>query len=271
MFSLGERNATMGSATLEDLAARDETGRAVFGVASTAHGDLVLCRPGTSQGDDWGALDVADRIRLAEARTQRPALVVESDGGDYLVLIHDDLDPEHHLPLAPTDADLLANRAARARFGGRDDDVLLLTPWADEDDVVVIDLDGADVELPVVSREADGALSWHRHALDSRMAGAVQRELDHLAAEPGERFGVLTNTLGECRCVPDRTPLPQHEDIRRQSLLGTMELVEGVGSLSLAASRLAAIAERLAAADREGWQLVQPVTNGLAFLERPRS
>lgn len=258
----------MSGSTLEELAALDADGRLFFRVGAAAGGDLVLCHPAGPLAQGVRELGVPERVRLAEVGAQRPALVAESDGGDYVVLIDDDIDPERHVPLAPADAELLVGGAARARFGRRDDDVLTLTAWADEDDVVVVDLDGPGFEaMPVVSREADGTLTWHRGELGQDMAVFVRDELDRRGADPGERFGVLTNPFGEFLCVADRTPLPPHEDIRRQTLMGTAALLEGVGSLSGAAARLRSVADQLGAAEKAGWQLVQPVTHGLAFLE----
>lgn len=262
----------MSGSTLEDLATADHAGRPYFRVAAGPGGDLVLCHPTAALEQGMRELDVAERVRLAELSAERPALIVESEHGDYVVVIDDGVDLERHVPLGPADAELLTRGAARARFGRRDDDVLTLTPWAEEDDVVVVDLDAPGFSgMPVVSRDAEGGLTWHRGHVDDDLAGSVVRELDRMEAEPGERFGVLTNLFGECLCVSDGAALPPHEDIRHQTLLATTGLLEGVEMLPAAAARLRSFADQLAAADGAGWQLVQPITHGIGFLERAPS
>ncbi|HVL98914.1 MAG TPA: hypothetical protein VM324_06465 [Egibacteraceae bacterium] len=261
----------MGDSALEDLATLDATGRPLFQVAATADGDLVLCRPSGALQDGLRALEVHERVRLAVLSVERPALVVESTRGDYVVVIDEGVDLERYAPLAPVDARMLARTAARARFGRRDDDVLTLTPWAEDDDVVLVDLDAPGfTDVPVVERLADGTLAWHRGDSGQELAARVERDLERLGADPGTRFGVLTNPLGECLCVPEGEPLPPHEDIRHQTLVATATVLEGVGNLRAAAARLRSFAAQLDAAADDGWRLVEPVGQGIGFLERAR-
>lgn len=261
----------MDTTTLEDLATLDDTGSPLFHVVAAADGDLVLCGISATPEQGMRALNVQERVRLAELSAERPALVVENERGDYVVLIDHGIDLDRYVPLSPADADLLVRRTARARFGRRDDDVLMLTPWEEDDEVEVVDLESeAFSDVPVVEREADGGLTWHRGDVTEPLGAFVRRELARLEAEPGVRFGVLTNPLGECLCVPDGAPLLPHEDIRHQTLLGTAGLLEGAQSLAGAAARLRSIAAELAAAEDAGWQLVQPIREGLGFLELPR-
>lgn len=210
-------------------------------------------------------------VAFPEPVRSPPALVVEDLRGGYVVLIDDDIDPERHLPLAPPDAELLVDGAARARFGRREDDVLTLTPGASEDQIMLVDLDAAEfADIPVVSRAPDGTLTWHRAQPSPDLEALVRRELDRRAAEPGERFGVLTNSVGECVCVAAGTPLPPHEDIRHQTLMATTALLEGATSLAGAGHTLRSLAAQLSAAEEAGWRLEHPVRGGLAVLERPR-
>ena len=257
----------MAETALVELAEVDGFGRPTFQLAAGANGDLVLCRA-EQLGGDFRALAVDERVALAQRGTERPALVVESQAGEYVVLLDTALDPERYIPLGPEDVELLARTPARARFGRRDDDVLLLTPWADDDDIVIVDLDAPEfADLPVVTMEADGTMSWVRNRADDLLI-AVHRELQRISAEPGRRFGVFSNDFGECLCLADGEPLLPHEDIRRQTLMGTEAMVEGAETLEEAAVLLRAIAERLSRAAQDGWELLQPISDGIAFVER---
>jgi hypothetical protein len=101
------------------------------------------------------------------------------------------------------------------------------------------------------------------------MLTSVRAELERLAAEPGDVYGVLLNPFGECMCVPEGAALPPHEDIRRLALLTTAGLLNGADTLDQAAERLRDLADRLADAGATGWRLVQPVLDDLAFVEGP--
>lgn len=258
----------MGEGALQELASVDETGRAFFRVAAGDTGRLVLCRPSAPLRQGLRELDVNERVRLAELCAERPALVVEGPGGDYVVVTDEAVDLDQYVPLGPADAEVLLSGAARAYFGRRDDDVLTLTPWAEEDEIVVVDLDGAAFAgVPVVKLEADGTLAWERGGVDEELVVFVRRELERLEVRPGMRVGVLTNMFGECRAVFDGEPLLPHEDVRHQTLMATQSLLEGAESLTGAAERLRSIADRLSAAEEEGWLLLQPVTDGIALVE----
>lgn len=259
----------MKEGALEELANVDEAGRMVFRIAAAATGHLVLCRPEAPLQRGLRELDVEERVRLAEASAERPALVVEGPDGHYVVVTDEVVDLDEYVPLGPADVELLASGAARAVFGRRDDDVLTLTPWAEEDEIVVVDLDGSGFDgVPVVALGADGSLEWERGGVDEELVVFVRRELERLDARPGMRVGVLTNMFGECRAVLDGEPLLPHEDVRHQTLMTTQSLLDGAETLTAAAERLRSIADRLSAAEEQGWRLLQPVTDGIAFAER---
>lgn len=261
----------MGERTLQELAEVDEDGQVLFGVAVAEDGELVLCPPDGPLRDGRRALDAAERTRLAERGGGLSALVVEGRGGDYVLVVDDRPDLDRYVPLGPADAELLVHGDARARFGRRDDDVVPLLPWADADEVAVVDLDAPSfADVPVVERAADGSLTWHRGGVDDELIVFVQRELERLEAEPGTRVGVLTNLFGECRGVLDGEALLPHEDVRNQTLIATDAVLDDAASLLEAAVRLRSIADRLAFAETQGWRLLQPVTEGIALVERDR-
>ena len=255
---------------LEQLALHDASGSPLYHVAASPDGDLVLCSPAMGLDEGLRALDAAERTRLAGLSTDRPALVVESHRGDYVVLLDRPVDLDRYVPLGPADAEVLARTPARARFGHRDDDVVGLTPWADEDDVVLFDPEADEfADVPLVSISDAGELVWHRGTVEEGMMPVVRLELRRSDSDPETRFGVLTNEFGECACSPEGTAILPHEDLRRQAVMGTDWLLDGVQTLPAAAARLRLIADRLESAAEGGWQLVHPVTDGVVFAEFP--
>ena len=256
--------------SLERISMLDGQGRRMYRVALDPSGDLVLCSPTGPLAGGLRELDVQDRIRLAALSLDHPALVVEGARGSYVVLVDRPVDLERHVPLGADDAELLMSGSARAQFGRRDDDVLTLTPWAEEDEVRVFSAeDPAFADVGVVSVADDGSLTWHRGGVDKGLLPAVHGELERMGPEPGVHIGVMTNAFGEVLCVEEGAPLLPHEDIRRQTLFASTTLLEGAHSLAEATARLRAVADRLERADRTGWQLVHPVVSGIAFAERP--
>jgi hypothetical protein len=247
----------------------DRTGRPMFRIAASQQGELVLRKPGGPLDEGLRELETEERVRLAAIASDRPALVVESQTGDYVVLIDRTVDLDQHVPLGPADAELLARGPARARFGRRDQDVLTLTPWAEEDDVSLFDPEGPAFEsVPLAQLDDGGALTWLRGEADDELAQRVAAELEHVGAEPGETYGVLLNPFGELLCVREGEPLMPHEDVRRQALIGTDAVLNGARSLQDAAARLRALADRLEGAQGQGWRLSHPVADGIAFAER---
>ena len=255
--------------TLERISALDSEGRRTYRVAADASGDLVLCSPTGPLNGDLRELDVQERVRLAALSSEHPALVVEGARGSYVVLVDRPVDLERHVPLGADDAELLMSGSARAQFGRRDDDVLTLTPWAEEDEVRIFSADDpAFADVAIVSVDEEGSLTWHRGGVDRGLLPAVHGELDRTEPEPGTPVGLLTNAFGEVMCVEEGSPLLPHEDIRRQTLFASSTLLEGARSLKEATARLRAVADRLERADRTGWRLVHPVVSGIAFAER---
>lgn len=257
--------------SLMEIGVLDGEGHAQYRVAAGANGDLVLCHPAQPLDAGLRELDPPERLRLATLSTERPALVVESTDGStsqYVVLIDEPVDLERHVPLGPTDAELLAHVHASARFGKRDDDVLTLTPWNEEDEVLHFSGDDpAFSDVPLVSLDDNGELTWHRGETPEQTHLVIRLQLRREDAQAGERFGVLTNPFGEYLCIREGATLLPHEDLRRQALVSLSGLIDGATSLPDAAQRLRAFAKRLDAASEAGWRLVHPVVEDLVVAE----
>ena len=260
----------MGQTGLLELGDVDGNGQARYRIARAANGDLVLWHPEQRLAKGLRELDAAERIRLAELAAERPALVVETseDDGHYVVLVDQPVDLERHVPLGPGDAELLDHVNAMASFGRRDDDVLALTPWSEDDGVVYFDPDSEEFsDIPLVSLAEDGSLTWHRGGAPSQMDLLIRVQLRSAGATPDTRYAVLTNPFGECVCIADGAPLLPHEDVRRQALVGMHGLVDGAVSLEAAAMRLRGFADRLEEAAAVGWQLSHPVSEDTLLAE----
>src|SRR5688572_33464415 len=158
-----ERNTTMAQSLME-LGELDGSGNARYRVAAGPSGDLVLCHPAQPLAEGLRELEPAEKLRLAALSTERPALVVEATNGpQYILLVDEPVDLNRHVPLGPTDAELLANVQAMAQFGRRDDDYLTLTPWNEEDQVLHFSSEDTSFEdVPLVSLDDNGELVWHR-------------------------------------------------------------------------------------------------------------
>ncbi|MPZ72382.1 MAG: hypothetical protein GEU74_04005 [Nitriliruptorales bacterium] len=257
--------------SLMEIGVLDGTGHAEYRVAWGPHGDLVLCHPAQPLGSGLRELEPAERLRLAALRTERPALVVEEADGPstrYVVLVDEPVDLERHVPLGPTDAELLSNVQASARFGRRDDDFLTLTPWNEEDDVLHFSPDDPGFrDVPLVSLDDNGDLTWHRGRTPEQTHLVIRLQLRREDATPDERFGVLTNPFGEYLCIREGATLLPHEDLRRQALVSASGLLDGATALPDAAKRLRAFANRLDAASDAGWTLMHPVVEDLIVAE----
>lgn len=259
----------MGEAGLVELGDLDG-GQARYRLARAETGDLVLVHPKKRLGSGLRELDTAERLRLAELRSERPALVVETldEAGNYVVLVDEPVDLQRHVPLGPADAELLAHVHAVATFGRRDDDVLALTPWNEDDGVVYFDADAPEfADVPLVSLSEDGDLKWHRGSVPPAMELLIRVQLRSAGAAPDVQYAVLMNPFGECVCIADGSPLLPHEDVRRQALLGTHGLLDGATSLSDAAQRLRAFADRLSDAEEMGWKLTHPISEDTLLAE----
>lgn len=247
-------------------------GTARYRIAMAPSGDLVLVHPQKRLAGGLRELDTAERLRLAELRSERPALVVETvdEGGHYVVLVDEPVDLQRHVPLGPADAEVLARVNAVATFGRRDDDVLVLTPWNEDDGVVYLDADTPDfADVPLVSLAQDGSLVWQRGSVPPAMELLIRVQLRSAEAEPDARYAVLTNPFGECVCIAEGSPLLPHEDVRRQALLGTQGLLDGADSLAEAAQRLHTFGQRLTDAEEMGWVLTNPISDDTLLAERP--
>lgn len=255
---------------LLELGETDGEGSARYRIAVADNGDLVLCHPTKRNAKGVRDLDPAERIRLAELSAERPALVVETAerGGNYVVLIDQPVDLSRHVPLGPADAELLAHVNATAAFGRRDDDILALTPWNEDDGVVYLDAEDEQfADVPIVSLAEDGSLEWHRGSVASAMDLLIRLQLNSAGAEAGTRYAVLVNPFGECVCIAEGSPLLPHEDVRHQALVGTHGLLDGATSLEDAATRLHNFADRLQEAAGAGWVLSHPVSEDTLLAE----
>ena len=247
-----------------------EAGNARFRIAIAENGDLILCHPSARMGKGLRELDAAERIRLAELSSERPALVVETadDAGYYVVLIDQPVDLQRHVPLGPGDAELLAHVNATAAFGRRDDDILALTPWNEDDGVVYFSPDADEFrDVPLVSLNDDGTLEWHRGRVPSSMDLLIRVQLRSAGAAADVRYAVLLNPFGECVCIAEGSALLPHEDVRRQALVGTHGLLDGAASLNDAAQRLRSFADRLERAVEAGWELTHPISEDTLLAE----
>lgn len=254
---------------LLELAEVDE-GNARYRIALADNGDLVLCHPRQRMGKGLRDLEAAERIRLAELSSERPALVVETadDAGHYVVLVDQPVDLQRHVPLGPEDAELLAHVNATATFGRRDEDILALTPWNEDDGVVYLSVDDDEFrDVPLVSITDDGDLEWHRGGVPSTMELLIRVQLRSGGASPETRYAVLLNPFGECVCIAEGSALLPHEDVRRQALVGTHGLLDGAASLADAAKRLRSFADRLDIAIEAGWQLNHPISEDTLLAE----
>lgn len=247
-----------------------EAGNARYRIAMAENGDLVLCHPGQRIRKGLRELEAAERIRLAELSSERPALVVETadDAGHYVVLVDQPVDLQRHVPLGPADAELLAHVNATATFGRRDEDILALTPWNEDDGVVYFEADSEEFrDVPLVSLTEDGGLEWHRGKVPPAMDLLIRVQLRSAGASPEVRYAVLLNPFGECVCIEEGSALLPHEDVRRQALVGTHGLLDGAMSLHDAAQRLRSFAERLDTATEAGWELSHPISEDTLLAE----
>lgn len=259
----------MNEGTLRDLSIIDDHGRTMFRVAASPDGDLVLVSPQAPLAEGLRDLDVDERVRLATLAPDRPALVVETNGGDYVVLIDQTIDLERHVPLNMDDAALLSDGTARAQFGRRDDDVFLLTPWADDDEVVRFDPDADEfADVPLVRISEHGEIETVRGNVPPPLLGAVRTQALRGELEPGELTGILSNPFGETTCVTAGSTLLPHEDVRRQAMLTTSGILDETASLEEAAERLRRIAEAFEKAAQAGWRLSAEIIDGVGFAER---
>lgn len=259
----------MNEGTLRELGVIDATGRSMFRVAASSGGDLVLVNPEAQLPDGLRELEVDERVRLAAIAAEGPALVVETNDGGYVVLAEQTIDLDRHVPLNMDDAALLSEGTARARFGRRDDDVFLLTPWADDDDVVTFDPDADEfADVPLVRASPEGEVETLRGTLAPPLLSAVRTQILNGELEPGEITGVLTNPFGETTCVAVGAALLPHEDVRRQAMLNTASLLDETATLEEAAERLRRVAEAFDQAAKSGWQLSAEIMDGVGFAER---
>jgi hypothetical protein len=261
----------METSGLKWLARFDEHGRAHFRVVENLRGEFVLDAQDRPVAKGHRPLAGVDCMRLALLAPERPSLVVESADGDYVVLVESPPDLERHSPLDFDDSELLTNvDECFGHYGRRDDDVLRLTPWAPEDEIVPFNPDGERFsDVPVVEAGDEG-MSIIRGELDERLHRAVLAWLDTAAREPGARYGVFANPFGEFTCVMVGAPLEPHEDLRYQAMVRGRSAMDGAKSLSEAAEALRALADQLDAAEADGWQLPHPITNDHGFPERIR-
>ncbi|HVM21583.1 MAG TPA: hypothetical protein VM307_16620 [Egibacteraceae bacterium] len=261
----------MSDSSLPDLAHVDDDGVATYRLLKAANGDLVLAHPEIQPSGELSELAPEEREHLAEASADRPALVVETTdaGGRYVVLVDEPVNLSRHVPLGPADAELLAAVTAVARFGRRDEDLVVLTPWSEDDEVEFFKPEGAGFEdVPMVSLDDDGELVWHRGAVTGPMELLIRVQLRSAGAAAGVRYGVLTNTFGECVCIGEGSPVLPHDDVRRHALVGIGGLLDGATSLADAAARLRGMAEKVEEAAAEGWVLSHPVSDDLILAER---
>lgn len=255
--------------SLRALCTSETNGEVRFEIRQTARGELVLVPPDGPQAG-WPDADARSRLSRCTA-VGRPALVVERRSGGYAVLAGQSLDEELHLPLSLDDAEVLADAsAAYGRYGRRGHDFVALTPWSSEDAGVVFDPDTEEfADVALVALDAEGsALEVRRGVLGSSLLETVRDHLLDGSAEPGAVYGVITNPFGEFACVRVGEVLEPFEDVRNQTIVRGVSLLEGVTTLPQAAEYLRAFADRLAAAAASGWVLPQPVVGDYAVLER---
>lgn len=255
--------------SLQSLLRSDEHGRRYVDLVVNARGEFVLAAPGEELPAGRHELDGVEHMGLAALATGRPSLVVEGQPGEYVVLVDGLPDPGRHTPLGLDDAEVIADpNGPVARYGRRDEDVLTLTPWSDEDRLATFDPDDERFHDVTLVTLKDEGLEVERGTLEPALVPLVRRHLAEREGGTGGLYGVFTNLFGEFACVPVGGLLAPHEDVRRQAVLRASGLLDGARSLSEAAERLRAFAERLARADEEGWELTHPVAGDVGFPER---
>ncbi len=259
----------MSTSVLASLTRPDEHGRGHFLIVENAHGEYVLTAPEEPLREDRRPLDGLDCMRLAALGPAQPRPVVENPEGDYVVLVDGAPNLDRHTPLNPDDADVLAGPDAPVgRFGRRDDDIVALTAWVEEDQAVTFDAEAPEfADVPLVTL-ADGALAVERGEVDAGIAPLVLEHLRDRGEDAATRFGVFANPFGEFVCVPVGATIEPHEDLRHQAVLRGRSLMDGATTLSEAAAMLRAFADRLEAAETAGWQLDHRVTDDHGFPER---
>jgi hypothetical protein len=258
----------MASSRLAGIARHSDNGRLVVRIFGRDSGELVLADPETAlKRSDLRELDGLECMQLAAAATEGPPLVVESVEGDYLVLPEADPDTDQHLPLNLDDAEVLSGPAAAlGRFGRRTDDVIALSPWAPDHFQVPFELDDpAFDDVPVVEHDNSGT-TLVRGDLDER---ARQLVADHLG-QVGEdgRFGVFHNVFGEFAVYRVGDVVEPHNDLRTATVIDVSSLIEGSETLVDCALRLRLLAERMELAQRAGWTLAAPASEGYVYPER---
>ena len=257
----------MTSARLAELAQHDGD-QLIVRIYGRRSGELVLADPSNvEERTDLHELTGVECLELVAATTQGAPLVVEALDGDYLVLPDADPDEDRHLPLALPDVEVLTGPAAAlGRFGRRSDDLVPLTPWAPDHLQIVFDPgEAAFVDVPVVVRN-HGQVTVERGALSGPVLALVR---EHLAERDEEgRFGVLLNAFGEYAVHEVGDIIEPHHDLRRSTIVDLASLVEGLPTLSDLATRLRLLADRMEAAEDQGWTLLAPVADGYAYPER---
>lgn len=258
----------MSGPSLSTYARHGENGRLIIRIFRREDGALVLTDPEIAAGRaDLRALAGIECMTLAAAATAGPPLVAESTDGDYVVLPDVEPKPDRHLPLDPADAEvLLGPAAALGGFGRRADDVVPLQPWSPEHLQVTFEPDDpAFADVPVV--EYDGGLSMLvRGELEESVLTLVGEHLRSVD-EPG-RYGVFANEFGEFAVYAVGERIEPHNDVRVGTVIDVAGLVEGAETLADAAARLRQLAERMENANRRGWTLAAPVSDGFAYPER---
>lgn len=257
----------MGSARLAELARHDGE-QLVVRIYSRSSGELVLADPDVAhERADLHELSGIECLELVASTTSGAPLVVEAIDGDYLVLADADPDVERHLPLDLPDVEVLTGPAAAlGRFGRRNDDLVPLTPWSPDHLQIAFDPeDPVFADVPLIVRSA-GRVTVERGRLSPAVLALVR---DHLAERDEDgRFGVLLNAFGEYAVHEVGEVLEPHHDLRRSTVVDLPSLIEGISTLSDLATRLRLLADRMEAAEDEGWTLLAPVSDGYAYPER---
>ena len=258
------------SSRLAGLARHGENGRLVVRVFKRHSGELVLADPDeASRRDDLRELNGFECMHLAAAATSGPPLVVEATTGDYVVLPDAEPQSNAHLPLNLDDAEvLLGPAAALGAFGRRSDDVVPLLPWSPDHLQVQFDPDDpAFADVPVVEYAGDFS-TLVRGTLEDAVFDLVAAHLRDVD-EPG-KFGVFHNEFGEFAVYGVGESIEPHNDVRVGTVIDVPALLEGSDSLQDCAARLRQLAERMEFAERQGWSLAAPVSDGYAYPERAK-
>lgn len=257
----------MGSGRLAELAQHDGD-HLVVRIYGRSSGELVLADPDQAQDrPDLHELTGVECLELVASTTQGAPLVVEAVDGDYLVLHDADPDMEHHLPLNLPDVEVLTGPAAAfGRFGRRSDDLVPLTPWSPDHFQITFDPeDPAFADVPLVIRQG-GRVTVERGRLSPTVLTLVRDHLDE--RDQDGRYGVLLNAFGEYAVHEVGEILEPHHDLRRSTIFDLSSLIDGIATMSDLATRLRLLADRLDAAEDEGWSLLAPVSDGYAYAER---